>query len=142
MLPGPARRPMVPRVPDPPRTGIEGEVEKAMKEFYGAFEARDLDRLAKVWIQDASARCIQPNGVLHRGWPEVKRSFELIFDTDRPHHVEITQSFFAVVGEAAWVSLVERVAMPQSARPRREHAATQMWRKADGAWRLALYHVS
>jgi ketosteroid isomerase-like protein len=143
MLTGLTRRPQaVPIPPPPPRTGIEGEVERASKEFYAAFEARDLERLGKVWVQDATVRCIQPNGVLLRGWIEVKRGFELIFDTDRPHKVELTQVSIEVGGSLALVSLVERVAMPQSARPRREHAATSIFRKVGDDWKLICLHVS
>ncbi|MFC1706468.1 nuclear transport factor 2 family protein, partial [Planctomycetota bacterium] len=110
------------------------------KSFYRALESRDIGVIARIWANDGSVRCTQPNGVLLRGWEEVRRGFEQIFSSDRPHKIELTQVYAEESDSLAYVSLVERVAMPQASRPRREHSSTNVFRNEGGRWFMVNHH--
>ena len=110
--------------------------------FYRAVEDRDIGSIARIWANDDSVRCTQPNAVLLRGWEEVRRGFEQLFSADRPHRIELTQVYAEESDALAFVSLVEQVAMPQSSRPRREHVATNLFRNIGGQWRMIYHHVT
>jgi ketosteroid isomerase-like protein len=119
--------------------GERGSLLAANEEFYKALEARDMGRMAEVWANDGTVRCTHPNGVLLRGWEEVRRSFESIFSVDRPYKIELTQIYSEESDALGYVSLVERVDMPQTTRPRREHSATNIFRLEKGGWKLVLH---
>jgi ketosteroid isomerase-like protein len=143
-----------PPVPTPqlPRETVRREAPKAKEgrpalleangEFYAALAARDIGRMAKVWANDGTVRCAQPNGVLLRGWEEVRRGFEQIFSTDRPYKIELTQVYSEESEALGYVSLVEKVEMPQTSRPRREHPATNIFRLEKNAWKMVLHHAT
>ena len=42
----------------------------------------------------------------------------------------------------AYVSLVEKVNLPQASRPRREHPATNVFRNIKGTWKMVMQHSS
>jgi ketosteroid isomerase-like protein len=141
-----------PPVPTPqlPRETVKREIPKgergrpslveANEAFYRALETRDMGLMAEVWANDGTVRCTHPNGVLLRGWEEVRRSFEQIFSVDRPYRIELTQMYSEEADALAYVSLVEKVDMPQTTRPRREHSATNVFRREKGHWKLVCHH--
>jgi hypothetical protein len=122
--------------------GPKGSVLVSNEAFYRALGDRDMGAIARLWLNDDSVRCTQPNGVLLRGWEEVRRGFESLFSSDRPHRIELTQVYAEESDALAYVSLVEKVAMPQSSRPRREHTATNLFRNVDGEWLMVSHHVT
>jgi ketosteroid isomerase-like protein len=126
----------------PKGKGERHTVLEANQGFYDALEARDIALMSKVWAQDGTVRCTQPNGVLLRGWEEVRRTFEQLFSADRPYKIELTQVYSEEADAIAYVSLVERVEMPQTTRPRREHVATNVFRLEKGVWKLVLHHTT
>jgi len=144
--PPPVPTPVLPAQPVR-REGTKGKGERqsildANLAFYQALEARDMSLMCKIWANDGTARCSQPNGVLLRGWEEVRRNFEQLFSSDRPYKIELTQVYSEESDAIAYVSLVERVEMPQTTRPRREHVATNVFRYEKGAWRLVIHHAT
>ena len=80
--------------------------------------------------------------MLLRGWEEVRRNFESLFASDRPYKIELTQVYSEDADAIAYVSLVERVEMPQTVRPRREHVATNVFRLEKGQWKLVIHHAT
>ncbi len=142
--PPPLPSPVLPEGPVhlPKTKGPKGSVTDANQAFYRALEDRDIGAIARIWFNDDSVRCTQPNGVLLRGWEEVRRGFEQLFSSDRPHRIELSQVYAEESDALAYVSLVEKVAMPQSSRPRREHSATNLYRNVRGQWLLTNHHVT
>ncbi len=57
----------------------EAAVIAANQEFYEAFEALDIDRMAACWHQGDEVRCIHPGWDVMVGWPRVSRSLMAIF---------------------------------------------------------------
>jgi hypothetical protein len=91
--------------------GERQTVLEANQGFYDAIEARDISLMTKVWAQDGTVRCTQPNGVLLRGWEEVRRTFEQLFSADRPYKIELTQLYKEMAGRSPGRS--ERDGYPQ-----------------------------
>ncbi|GIW72014.1 MAG: hypothetical protein KatS3mg102_1556 [Planctomycetota bacterium] len=141
--PPPVLTPELPELPVRRGRGAERpSVLEANTEFYAALQERDIGRMSRAWAHDATVRCAQPNGVLLRGWEEVRNGFEQIFSVDRPCRVELTQIYAEQSEDLAHVSLVERVSMPQVSRPRTEHPATNVFRWQDGRWLVILHHAT
>lgn len=140
--PAPVLTPQVPELSilNKGQKEARSSVLDANLEFYSALEDQDIGRMARTWGHDGGVRCTQPNGVLLRGWEEVRRGFEQMFSVDRPYRIELKQVYAEQDGRIAYVSMIERVAMPQLSRPRSVHAATNVFRWHDGQWRLILHH--
>ena len=139
-----AGRPELPDLPVTHKGGTPGgkrpSVVEANTEFYRALQERDIGHMARLWAHDGAVRCTHPNGVLLRGWEEVRNGFEQIFGVDRPSAVELTQMYAEQTGDLAFVSLIERVAMPQGSRPRSEHPATNIFRWDGDRWLVIAHH--
>jgi ketosteroid isomerase-like protein len=123
-----------------------GEVEQANRSFYAAFEARDLDAMAGVWEQSERATVTHPGWPTLRGWVEVARSWERIFDHTPYIQFFLTEEQIQVEGEVAWVTLFENIlqevgragANLSEARV----AATNVFVHRGGRWWMVLHHGS
>ena len=62
-------------------------VTAANTEFYAAFEARDLDRMAEVWERSDRATVTHPGWPTLHGWARVAASWEAIFANTAVHPV-------------------------------------------------------
>lgn len=116
--------------------------------FYSAFEARDLEAMAGVWEQSDRATCIHPGWPTLRGWTAVEQSWRRIFANTPYIQFFLTDEEVAVVGEMAWVTLYEDI-LQEVPDGRREPAlgdarvaATNVFTRAGGTWRLVVHHGS
>jgi uncharacterized protein (TIGR02246 family) len=112
--------------------------------FYRALEARDLDGMAAVWLQDDSVSCVHPGWHRLDGWEEIRRSWENIFSNSRPWAVSCEDIRIAVAGELAWVTCVE-VITPFGGDEEEDAArmqATNLFGRVEGRWRLVHHHAS
>jgi ketosteroid isomerase-like protein len=107
--------------------------------FYAAFEARDLDAMSEVWLHEDHVACTHPGWSTLRGWPAVSASWFALFQGDGAMQFILTNVAAHVQGEAGWVTLDENlIAGPQA----QTVAATNVFARHDGAWRLVVHHGS
>ncbi len=111
----------------------------ANEAFYAAFEARDLDAMSEAWRHEDHVSCTHPGWATLRGWPAVAASWFALFQADQPMQFILTGVEAWVQGDVGWVTLDENmIAGPQA----QSVAATNVFTRDDGGWRLVLHHGS
>ena len=96
-------------VPEPQDRRAIGEANEA---FYAAFEAGDMDAMRSIWSHTDRAVCTHPGSPMLRGWTAVERSWTLLLSAPlRPTFI-LTDVEIDVVGDAAFVTLVENMVVP------------------------------
>ena len=113
----------------------------ANDEFYGAFEAQDIDRMAACWSQDASVQCIHPGSDVIVGWPRISRSWTAIFVNSSAMQFFLTDVEVHVGGDVAVVTLAENI-LSGADLVAGKVLATNVFRRIDGRWRMVLHHGS
>jgi ketosteroid isomerase-like protein len=120
-------------------------VTKANEEFYAAFEALDMDRMEACWQHDEEVRCIHPGWDVMTGWPQVSRSWIAIFANSAYIQFFLTDVRVHVDADTALVTCAENILSGGARGPEIEDAkvlATNVFRRADGRWRMVLHHGS
>jgi len=121
----------------------ELEVEQANDRFYRAFESLDIRRMEEVWARDESVRCIHPGWGVRSGWPAVRDSWVLIFNSTNGIRFEITDLEIGVKGDLAWVICVERVQMRLDGEAQESRVlATNLYSKGPTGWMMIHHHGS
>jgi ketosteroid isomerase-like protein len=123
----------------------ELEVAKANEEFYAAFEALDIDRMEACWLHDEEVRCIHPGWDAMCGWAQVRRSWAAIFANSAYIQFFLTDVRVHVDADTAWVTCAENILAGGAGAPEIQDAkvlATNVFRRADGRWRMVLHHGS
>ena len=126
-------------------TDDEAAVTAANEEFYAAFEALDLDRMAACWAKDDGVRCIHPGWDAIDGWPKVSRSWVAIFANSSYIQFFLTDVRVHVDATVAWVTCAENILAGRSAQGDMEDAkvlATNVYRRVGGRWLMVLHHAS
>ena len=107
--------------------------------FYAAFEARDLDAISEVWLHEDHIACTHPGWATLHGWPAVAASWFALFQGDGAMQFILTNVHAHVAGDAGWVTCDENLlAGPQA----QTVAATNVFVRRGGAWRLVVHHGS
>lgn len=116
---------------------VHDEVLEANREFYEAFETRDLDRMSDIWIHDGRVSCVHPGWTALRGWAAVGSSWAALFNG--PQHLQfiVTEAEVAVVGDIAWVNCVENLLAEDGSAT---IAALNLFERSDGGWRMLAHH--
>lgn len=123
----------------------EAAVIAANQEFYEAFEALDIDRMAACWHQGDDVRCIHPGWDVMVGWPRVSRSLMAIFANSGYIQFFLTDVQVQVDQELAWLTCAENILSGEQAKREVQDAkvlATNVFRRIDGAWRMVHHHGS
>jgi len=76
-----------------PITGSEGQgdlssPDQALVQFYHAFNSADLNEMADNWEQSGDIAMDNPLGGIKRGWTEISRVYEKIFNGPAEVYVE------------------------------------------------------
>ena len=66
----------------------EGSPLRALNDFYGAFNGRDLDRMTASWLSTSEAVMTNPLGGISRGWEAIGSVYERLFNGPARVHVE------------------------------------------------------
>jgi ketosteroid isomerase-like protein len=111
------------------------------EEFYAAFEAQDLDRMAECWAQDDEVRCIQPGSDLVTGWPRVSRAWTALFLNSSETQFFLTDVEVTVDGDTAVVSCIENV-LAGAELATGKVVSTKVFRRDGGRWLVVLNHSS
>ncbi len=62
--------------------------QKALSEFYEAFNSRDLVKMSNNWAHSDEIAMDNPLGSIKRGWEEIKSAYEKIFNGRAKVYVE------------------------------------------------------
>lgn len=121
----------------------EAEVLRQNEAFYAAFEAMDLDRMSRCWAGTERDTCVHPGWEFLVGWPAVRESWRAIFAGMSFARFEAEVIGVSVSGDVAWVSCVENMMMiVQGVTAHSQVAATNIFHRRGGRWRMVLHHGS
>jgi ketosteroid isomerase-like protein len=115
------------------------DVLAANQAFYDAHEQRDLAAMRDVWEHSARVVCVHPGWPILRGWPAVEESWRRILAGPGRNQFILTNADVTVDGTIAWVTLDENLV---SSATTGTIAATNVFVRVDGHWRLVLHHGS
>lgn len=121
------------------------EVHRA---FYAAFEARDLDAMGDVWERSERATVTHPGWPTLRRWEAVAESWRRIFAGTPYIQFFLTEEHVVVEGDVAWVTVFENIlqeiggAQPEAGLGDARVAATNVFVRGDGRWRMVVHHGS
>jgi ketosteroid isomerase-like protein len=102
--------------------------------FYGAFARRSFRAMDAIWAEGVPVTCVHPGWDAIRGREEVMESWRSLLGGDPPA-IRCGTASAHVAGPVAWV--VCREIIP-GAPP---VAATNLFVKQDGAWRICHHHA-
>jgi ketosteroid isomerase-like protein len=112
-------------------------------EFYRAFNERSAELMSRVWCDDPLSTCIHPGWPALQGYSAILQSWKDIFTNARD--MEIKTSHVEVVASAdlVWVSCRENVFSIHAGGVQASKVhATNLFRRADGEWKMVLHHAS
>jgi ketosteroid isomerase-like protein len=115
------------------------DVKRAHRALYRAFESLRIERMEKVWAQDANVSCIHPGWPIAEGWVAVRETWAVIFENTQEMKFRITDEKVVIVGEVAWVVCIERV---RSGDMNGLVLATNVLRRGPDGWKLVHHHGS
>lgn len=81
----------------------------ANQRFYDAFGSLDLDQMDAVWEQSDRALCVHPGWQPIVGWPDIRRSWQGIFNGAALMHFNIHYVNIAIEGNCGFVTCVESI---------------------------------
>ncbi|HUK72535.1 MAG TPA: nuclear transport factor 2 family protein [Streptosporangiaceae bacterium] len=126
-------------------------IEQLNAEFYAAFEAGDLDRMAEVWAADRDAGgsvvCVHPGGPMIRGRGAVLRSWALIMANTSYIQFVLTDVVTKVSGDIAVLTCAENIITASDEdgagfAAGGNVATTNAFVRTGQGWRLWLHHGS
>lgn len=116
----------------------ERAVVEANAAFYEAFEQKSLSAMGEVWAAASPVTCIHPGWGLLVGRDAVLESWRAIFASTVSARCRLRRPRVFVAGDAAWVVLVEELALEQVG-GERVHAmvlATNLFVRENGRFRM------
>ncbi|HEY1956285.1 MAG TPA: nuclear transport factor 2 family protein [Polyangiaceae bacterium] len=122
-------------------SGGETEVLARNEAFYDAFNARDMDAMDHLWAEQAPVVCLHPGSAALHGRSQVIRSWHSILASESAPNVTIDGARVVMLGETAMVLCYERVTDRDSGTGA-VLAATNVFVRESGAWRLVHHHAS
>ena len=114
-------------------------VRAANRAYYDAFERRDLDAMSDVWLHDDEVVCTHPGWKTLHGWGAVAGSWFALFGGPQQLQFILTDERVHLAGEVAWVTVDENLISQELGGT---VAATNVYRRVDGGWRMVLHHGS
>ena len=117
-------------VPSSPETVVLA----ANQAFYDAFAKADADAMARIWAREHMVACIHPGWVALHGREAVVGSWRAILGSPEPPQVRASDAAAVIIGDAAFVTCVERIGQA-------ELAATNVFALEQGEWRMVHHHA-
>ncbi len=115
------------------------EILAANQSFYDAHENRDLAAMGEVWEHSDRTVCVHPGWPILRTWPVIEQSWRQIFAGPGRNQFILTNEAVAVDGDVAWVTVDENLVQGAATAT---VAATNLFARTDGVWRLIAHHGS
>jgi ketosteroid isomerase-like protein len=135
---------MAPPSSPPPASLLDHEaVIAANARFYAAFEAMDYDAMIRVWSEREDVSCIHPGWHLVAGREQVLASWAGIFRGTERIRFAVREPQAFVLGDTAWIVLVEEIEAEQREGIVRALAqTTNVFVREGGAFRLVHHHAA
>src|SRR5690554_6588025 len=115
--------------------GEEEAVMSANREFYRAFAAGDIVAMDALWAREQPVACIHPGGPVLGNRAIIMDSWaSILLGPDRPK-VQAQKVKVFLIGDTAFVNCYERLSDGLL-------AATNVFLRQDGSWRLVLHQSS
>lgn len=113
----------------------------ANRQFYQAFEERNLDAMSDLWERSERSSCTHPGWATLRGWGPIAASFFALFQGPLQMQFVLTEERAEVVGDLAWVSVDENLLGSQAGAT---VSAVNIFARSgsDGGWRMVCHHGS
>ena len=109
------------------------------QEFYDAHERRDIEAMRSVWDHSQGAVCVHPGWPILRSWPVIEESWRRIFSGPGRNQFIVTNIAATGAGDVVWVTLDENLVEGGSTGT---IAATNVFARIEGRWKLTLHHGS
>jgi ketosteroid isomerase-like protein len=113
----------------------EADVLAANQAFYAAFNAKDFDAMNALWAQSAAVACVHPGWNVLSGREQVMDSWRAILGNQSQPRVQTGGERAYLLGDVAYVICRELLEGSPL-------AATNVFVREDGTWRLAHHHSS
>lgn len=127
--------------------GLEAKIEspalQTVNLFYKAFNSKDLMLMQQVWLNGSSASMDNPIGGIRRGWEDIRKGYEKLFQGKLHIQVEFydftlhtTEDMFVVVGRERGTLTFDKKVLELAIR------TSRIFIKKDGAWKQLHHHGS
>jgi uncharacterized protein (TIGR02246 family) len=121
----------------------EHQVREANERFYMAMNTLDMDEMDAVWMADGAAICVHPGHEAIIGYERIRESWVLIFSASNSMSIAASNERITVAADVAWVACTETISMMTDEGLAAAAAqATNIFRRADGRWRMVVHHAS
>lgn len=115
----------------------QDSVKAANEEYYQAYNARDIEAMDRIWAKNVAVACIHSSYPKLSSREDVLKSYRVIFDVPNLPQLIHQQDTITVTGDTALVTAYETWAGGKNT-----YAATKVFVREDGEWRLVLHHSS
>src|SRR5262249_61158897 len=110
--------------------------------FYEALEAADLEAMVAVWAEDEDIVGVHPGGPRLAGFEQVRGSWAQILGSGQKLKVHVTHQVVLSSMMLAIHSVHENITVEGELRQRAAVAATNVYLRTGGGWRMILHHGS
>lgn len=119
------------------------QIFSANQHFYDALNKQNLALMKEVWQDDVGARCIHPGWPVLKGYMEIIRSWEDIFNHNQHMEIKVSDADIMIQDDFAWVSCQENLFSIKmiGVQSSKVHA-TNLFQKVDGEWKMILHHAA
>ena len=118
-------------------------VREANERFYLAMNTLDIEEMDEVWMDDRAAICVHPGHEAIIGYERIRESWVLIFSASNSMSIAASNERITVAADVAWVACTETISMMTDEGLAAAAAqATNIFRRADGRWRMVVHHAS
>ncbi|HXG91205.1 MAG TPA: nuclear transport factor 2 family protein [Blastocatellia bacterium] len=118
-------------------------VEQANAAFYRALESAIIERMEEVWAHEDWIRCVHPGWDLLNGWPRVRESWEMIFQSGQKMRASPSEVSVHIEGDFAWVTCIENITVfNDTSFDSAQAVATNLFIQRAGRWLMVLHHAS
>lgn len=121
----------------------ETALRQAHDELYRALNARDLDAMTAVWVQEPWVECVHPGWPALRGWNAIRKSWQAIFQSPSRLAITVSDVRVRVLDTTALVTCVERIKSQQQEFLDTTLAQTvNVFVRRDDGWKLVHHQAS
>lgn len=110
--------------------------------FYRAFERADPVAMDAVWALSPADVCVHPGWDATRGSINVANTWRRLFASGERLAFALSDLHAEVYGDVGIVHCVENIRVAGSGQPVGRVAATNVFRRIDGAWKMIVHHGS
>jgi len=122
---------------------IDSEEVLVLSKFYKAFNGKDMNLMADVWLNNNEASMNNPLGGIMRGWKEISAVYNRIFNGKASVYVEFydftihkTDSMFFATGKEKGYFKSDKIEIPLAIR------TSRVFIKSENKWKQIQHHGS